>query len=322
MSYKEFIENVEESLEGLYGKQEGRAIAVRLLQHYCGISSYEHIINPCGEISEEHMILLLGATKELLTARPLQYFLGFEEFYGRNFLVEEGVLIPRPETEELVRWVLEDFRSGNLSISGNLINSKKNSNANTSDSPQTRMLDAACGSGCIGITLACEVTDSQVFALDFSSKAIEITRRNAMELIGNRKELKVDKKPCFSVLKGDLLAGPLSQNTIDKHSLDIIVSNPPYVLDSERAQMRKNVLDFEPEEALFVADDNPLKFYKALAIWGITLLKPDGSIYLEINESYGNGVVELLKSNGFSDVIIRKDFSGKDRMVRGRLVAR
>jgi len=306
MFYKEFTESAEGRLEPVYGKQEGRAIALRLLQHFCGISSYEHIINPLGQISEGNLIVLYKALDELVTARPLQYVLGFEEFYGRKFFVEEGVLIPRPETEELVKWIREDKFSNS-------------SERQITNSLGTRALDAACGSGCIGITLAFEIADSEVFAMDISDKAIEVTHRNIAEQSRNLKELRSDKKICFSVFKGDLLADPLSQNIIDKHSLDIIVSNPPYVRECERVHMQKNVLDFEPAEALFVPDNDPLKFYKALVMWGITLLKPGGSIYLEINESCGRDVVELFESSGYSDVVIRKDLSGKDRMVRGIL---
>lgn len=291
MLYKEFIESVEGRLEPIYGNLEGRAIALRLLQHFCGISSYEHIINPEVEISEENMIELEKAAAELVTARPLQYVLGFQEFYGRKFRVEEGVLIPRPETEELVKWILEE---------------------QVTKSSGTRVLDAACGSGCIGITLACEITNSEVFALDLSDKAIEVTTANA-------KENSDSYRSSFMPFKCDILRGPSGQRIIEKHSLDILVSNPPYVKECERKEMRRNVLDFEPAEALFVPDNDPMLFYRALCEWGVELLKPSGRIYLEINEAHGAMVAKLLESGGFTDVTIRRDLSGKDRMVRGKL---
>ncbi|MFA6335444.1 MAG: HemK/PrmC family methyltransferase [Bacteroidales bacterium] len=328
MTYKNFIEDVQRRLVHLYPAEEGRAIAVRLLQHFCKISSYEHIVNSSGIIDEQMFKGDLDrAAQELVAARPLQYVLGFEEFYGRKFHVEEGVLIPRPETEELVRWILDDFKSID-----NTYASPKTGSATTPFSDMTtrfsdriRILDAACGSGCIGVTLACELAKTflvpqdftpklQVFALDFYEKTIEVTRKNATELI-KRSRPQVSVIP-FTVFKADLLQGPDSQNLIDNNSLDIIVSNPPYVKESERTQMRSNVLDFEPVEALFVPDEDPLMFYKALAVWGSKLLKPGGSIYIEINETLGSEVVELLKSSGFAEVEMRKDFCSKERMVK------
>jgi release factor glutamine methyltransferase len=310
MLYSDFIESVEGRLQSIYGSREGRAIALRLLQHYCGISSYEHIINPEGEISAENMIELEKAEKELVTARPLQYVLGFQEFYGRKFRVEEGVLIPRPETEELVRWILEDCRriSGTESTISE-IHVNGTDRQTTVASSRTRILDAACGSGCIGITLVCEITNSEVFALDLSDKAFEVTTANATELLNTNGS--------FLPFKCDLLARPSIQSYIEERSLDILVSNPPYVKESERKKMKRNVLDFEPAEALFVPDDDPMLFYSALCQWGEELLKPSGRIYLEINEAHGHMVAKLLESSGFTQVTIRKDLSGKDRMVRG-----
>ncbi len=302
-TYKSFTEDVQQRLSHLYQTGEGRAIAVRLLQHFCKISSYEHIVNPSGVIDEQLLKSdLEQAVLELSKARPLQYVLGYEEFYGRKFNVEEGVLIPRPETEELVRWILDNDLSYPI-----------------------RILDAACGSGCIGITLACEMTkqlradndlsNSEVFALDFSDKALEVTHRNAVQLsLGQSGMCK------FKEFKADLMQGPDSQKMIENNSLDILVSNPPYVKESERILMRSNVLDFEPNEALFVPDDDPLLFYKALALWGSILLKPGGLIYLEINESLAAEIVSLLQSSWFEKVEVRQDFCGKNRMVKASLI--
>jgi len=296
MVYKEFIENAGERLDPLYGRQEGRAIALRLLQHCCSLGPHDHIIDPFGVISENNIAALESYMADLLTARPLQYVLGYAEFCGRKFLVEEGVLIPRPETEELAGWVLGNRQKA----MGNSV---------------VRILDAACGSGCIGITLAAEIAasgspaGSEVFALDLSDKALDVTSKNASRFLTG----------FFHAFKADILAGPASQKIIEEHSLDIIVSNPPYVREQERVLMHRNVIDFEPAEALFVSNDDPLVFYKALSDWGLKLLKSGGSIYFEINEVYGNDVVGLLASAGYTDIILRKDINDKDRMVRGTL---
>ncbi|MEN6618065.1 MAG: HemK/PrmC family methyltransferase [Rikenellaceae bacterium] len=326
MFYKEFIESAKVRLEPIYGRREGRAIALRLLQHFCGLRSYDHIINPFGNIEASCVFEMEKAMEGLLTARPLQYVLGFEEFCGRRFIVEEGVLIPRPETEELVKWVLEDYGTGRFKRTGTTgireiagipgsLNTNDAGNScviGKAEGPaRIRILDAACGSGCIGITLACEIDRAEVFALDLSDKAIDVTFKNEAVLFPTF------NNKIFLPFKSDLLAGPLSQNIIEKHSLDIIVSNPPYVREMERTQMRRNVLDFEPAEALFVKDEDPLIFYRALAEWGLNLLKSDGVIYLEINESYGTEVVELLAACGYTEVTLRKDFADKNRMVRG-----
>ncbi len=299
MTYKIFIENVSNQLSHLYPVEEGRAIAVRLLQNYCKISHYQHIISPNENIDEHCLAQMDNAIEQLKSARPLQYVLGFEEFYGRTFFVEEGVLIPRPETEELVRWIVEDCI--NLKLKENEFAGKG-----------LNILDAACGSGCIGITLAIEINKCNVYAIDLSAKALEITQKNAKKLVPSLSD-------CFTVFKSDLLKTPNNQCFIKNSSLDILVSNPPYVRDSERTMMRKNVLEFEPEEALFVSDIDPLIFYKSLSEWGNVLLKKGGLIYFEINESFAKEVVQILKSSGFSEVYVKEDFRGKERMVKGIL---
>jgi len=306
MVYKEFIDRTEEELEKVYPGEEGRAIAVRLLQHFCGLSSYEHIVEPFGEIPDDKLLLLNSAAGQLAAARPLQYVLGFEEFCGHKFFVKEGVLIPRPETEELVRWTVEE-----ISEMINTRNQKVTKPCETShlESP-VRILDAACGSGCIGISLAYELPGSEVFMCDISKDALAVSEKN-ISVIFDEKSNKWPK-----LFYGDLLAGPLNQTVIKTSSLDVIVSNPPYIRESERVLMHKNVLDYEPSLALFVPDDNPLVFYEALAKWGIELLRPEGLLFLEINESLGNETVEMLSSHGYSNILLRRDINGRERMVR------
>ncbi|MCE5321451.1 MAG: peptide chain release factor N(5)-glutamine methyltransferase [Bacteroidales bacterium] len=336
MVYKEFIDRTEEVLEKVYPREEGRAIAVRLLQHFCGLSSYEHIVEPSGEIPDEKLSLLNSAAGQLAAARPLQYVLGFEEFCGHKFFVKEGVLIPRPETEELVRWTVEEISEMINTTNSQLSKQYKSSHlgrtsqALNNDRPM-RILDAACGSGCIGISLACELPGSEVFMCDISKDALEVSTIN-ISGIWREKNISHEKggknitsfgaktsSPHSVVPRqfyGDLLAGPLSQTLIGHASLDVLISNPPYIRESERALMHKNVLDYEPSLALFVPDNNPLIFYEALAIWGVELLRPGGLLFLEINESLGKETVEMLSSHGYSNILLRSDINGRERMVR------
>jgi len=291
MIYSEFITSVELRLRHLYEPVEGRAMAVRLLQDYCGISSYEHIVEPFGMIATEYIPLLERAVLELSEARPLQYILGKCEFAGKVFHVEEGVLIPRPETEELVRWIIQDYRIGNMGTS-------------------VSILDAACGSGCIGISLASAIAKSKLYMCDISEKALEISGRNCNALLGAGRE------PAATIFHHDLLGESTITNHIPAGSLDIIVSNPPYVRESERVGMRRNVLDYEPSLALFVPDEDPLLFYRSIAEMGTTMLTNSGRLYFEINEAYGNEVVQLLDSLGYSNVEVKEDINGRERMVR------
>ena len=336
MVYKEFIDRTEEVLEKVYPREEGRAIAVRLLQHFCGLSSYEHIVEPFGEIPDEKLSLLNSAAGQLAAARPLQYVLGFEEFCGHKFFVKEGVLIPRPETEELVRWTVEEISEMINTTNSQLSKQYKSSHlgrtsqALNNDRPM-RILDAACGSGCIGISLAYEIPGSEVFMCDISKDALEVSKINiagiwrekniSHEKVGkNITSFGAKTSSPHSVVPrlfyGDLLAGPLSQTFIGHASLDVLISNPPYIRESERALMHKNVLDYEPSLALFVPDNNPLIFYEALAIWGVELLRPGGLLFLEINESLGKETVEMLSSHGYSNILLRSDINGRERMVR------
>jgi len=297
MTYKWFIDETESHLAHLYDGAEGRAIAVRLLQHFCGISPYEHLVEPYGVVAEEYLFLLQSAVQQLAAARPLQYVIGYQEFLGRNISVEEGVLIPRPETEELVMWVVEYLNR----IGG----------AHSQIGENISIIDAACGSGAIAVSLAASSPQSQIYAFDISEKALEITRRNCERLLSDSSQVKL--------FKYDLLNG--RDNLVNSNMLqifgrvDVIVSNPPYVTNSEKAAMQKNVLDYEPEEALFVPDNDPLIFYKSLERFASQCLKPGGAIFLEINEQFGSEVAAIFKEAGYGDIEIRQDVFGKERMV-------
>lgn len=217
--------------------------------------------------------------EKLKSGMPIQYILGHGPFYGRDFLVTADTLIPRNETEELVHLIIKENPQPNLKI-----------------------LDVGTGTGCIPISLSLELKSPEVIAIDISEKALEVASENAENL-----HSKVDFSKC-DILKE---MPPVEE-------LDILVSNPPYIPIEEKGQMHNNVLDYEPELALFVSDEDPLIFYRTISEKGKKLLKPTGKIYFEINERFGKAVVELLLTQGYQNVRIIKDLNGKDRMVAGQ----
>ena len=274
MTLKGFIDLCMERLSPLYPEPEAKAIAFRLLEHYTDIPSYKYISEPDLVVDAP----LCSALDELATGRPLQYVLGVTEFCGHRFKVGEGCLIPRPETEELVSRIIDE-------LSGQEIGEEP-----------FNILDICTGSGCIAWSLAAEFPEAMVYGCDNSDAALRYACRQRVKVRG--------AKPIF--FTADVLAAPPA----GLPQFDVIVSNPPYICDSERAAMRPNVLDFEPAEALFVPDDDPLRFYRAIARWADALLRPDGHLYLEINERFGPAVSAL-----FPGSHVVPDISGRDRFV-------
>lgn len=300
MTLREFVQTCIDRLSPLYPEPEAKAMAFRLLEHFLEIPSYKYISDPYQEIisdspegasrrsdspspsqknarsTEYHP--LLSALDELATGRPLQYVLGFAEFCGHRFKVGEGCLIPRPETEELVSRIVDDL-----------------SDIEVGDEP-FNILDICTGSGCIAWSLAAEFPEAMVYGCDLSNAALRYACKQRVKVGG--------AKPIF--FTADVLAAPPA----GLPQFDVIVSNPPYICDSERAAMRPNVLNFEPAEALFVPDADPLIFYRAIARWADALLRPQGRIYLEINERFGPEVSALFPG---SQVVT--DLSSRDRFV-------
>ncbi len=326
MVYKEYIEWVQMLTGKLYGKEEGRAIAVRLLQHFCGISAYEHMVEPYGAIAPEILGELQSAAQQTAAARPLQYIIGYQEFMGLKIAVEEGVLIPRPETEELVNLVLSHIATRPSHLA-----TRPSQSAHPSG---LRILDAASGSGCIATALKHHLPESQIFACDLSSKAIEVTTRNLIS-VRNLSAQNLSSPPSdksssgqalssehsdfnyeHSVFSYDLLKSP---EGFPLKELDIIVSNPPYVMESERSEMRANVLDYEPAEALFVPDNDPLLFYRALEKLASATLKPGGAIFMEINENLSLETASIFKNAGYTSVEVKTDLFGKQRFCTARI---
>lgn len=223
---------------------------------------------------------LLIDFEKLKSNEPIQYILGHGPFYGRDFLVTEDTLIPRNETEELVHLIIKENPKPNL-----------------------RVLDIGTGTGCIPITLALEMNSPEVYAIDISEKALEVSYENAENL-----HTKVNFSKCDILKEKPQVA-----------DLDILVSNPPYIPLAEKGQMHRNVMDFEPDLALFVSDSDPLIFYRTISEIGKQLLKTTGKIYFEINERFGKEVSEVMVASGYQNVRVIKDLNGKDRIVAGQV---
>lgn len=274
---QQISEYINTELSGYYPPEEIRVFTKWILQKTTNHSFVD--ISACknNNLSDSQVKEIEEIAARLKNYEPLQYILGETEFYGLPFLVNRSVLIPRPETEELVEWILEE---------------NKNANA--------EMLDVGTGSGCIAVALAKKLNGASVSAWDISGSALTVARENA-EL--NNVIVSFSQIDVLNFIPNDA-------------KYDIIVSNPPYVTESEKKEMEQNVLDFEPHTALFVPDNNALLFYRAIADIALRQLKPKGNLYFEINRTKGGETVAMLKEKGFRNVELRKDLSGNDRMIR------
>ena len=268
----------------IFTAQEATILCFRLIDFYAGIRKTDYYTNKNLRISESVMIKINYALKRLKKHEPLEYIFGETEFYSNTFKVNQHVLIPRPETEELVNWI-------------ELTHKEKDIHS---------ILDIATGSGCIAISLKKIYSNSKVIAYDISEEALIIAKNNS---ILNKTE--VD----FSLQ--DIL---LSANTILPNKFSIIVSNPPYICEKEKVLMQKNVLEYEPSIALFVPNDNPMLFYKTIIEFSTNNLAINGWLYFEINENYGKEVIDLLQLHNFQDIELKKDLNNKDRMIRAKKV--
>jgi len=280
-------------LEKIYGSDEANALIMILLEHYFGIDRIKIALDPELRLSESEMLTLHFAVKELLKNKPVQYILGETEFCGMRFFVNENVLIPRPETEEMVSMIVSRRDKACLVRTG--------CDVETDGRPS--ILDIGTGSGCIAVSLAKLLKDSVVTAIDISEKALEMAKKNA-ETNG------VDVR----FILDDIL-NPKNSELINNR-FDIIVSNPPYVCESEKTEMRANVLDYEPSTALFVSDNDPLIFYKKILEFAQKHLKTNGEVWFEINEKFGDETKDLCLEMGFKNAEIIKDFRERDRILR------
>ena len=267
-------------LSSLYGELEAQAIVCLLFEDLLGIRKTDIFTKNSDVLSKSDLIKLKYAEADLLQQIPIQHIVGFAYFMDLKIKVNKDVLIPRPETEELIQLVLNDFKDASI-----------------------RILDIGTGSGCIAISIKNKLPKANVQAIDVSEKALNLAKENAkvngvdveftqIDILNEREWLKLNKR-----------------------NFDVIISNPPYVTQSDKLQMQKNVLEYEPELALFVPEENPLLFYKSIAEFSKRYLVPKGKIYLEINEGLANETKSLYIDSGFFNVDFLQDMMGKKRMM-------
>jgi len=269
-------------LESMYGGDEADVLFSLAAEYVLGLSPTRLKMVKDTLISFIDLQKLLSILNDLKTGKPIQHILGAAHFYGGIFEVNNHVLIPRPETEELVDWIIQDYKLSQIH--------------------HANLLDVGTGSGCIPISLKKHLPDFEVFSIDVSAEALEVAHRNAQTL-----QVEVE------LIKADILTYQTDLK------FDVIVSNPPYIRELEKLEMHENVLMHEPHLALFVSNDNPLVFYEAIADLGIRNLKPDGSLYFEINEYLSTETVDMLRVKGFNSIILKKDMQGKERMIRATI---
>jgi release factor glutamine methyltransferase len=281
---KDILRFFRDELNDTYEKEELESIIAYCLEDFLNIKRAAISSNQETTVSESELLKFNFAIKDLKKHRPLQYVLGLADFYRLKFFVNEQVLIPRPETEELVHLIIHDNKLSEPSI-----------------------IDIGTGSGCIPVALKKNILAATVSAIDVSESALELAKRNA-------KKNEVD---VHFFLKDILSSDENTEQQLSKY--DIIVSNPPYICFSEKEQMHKNVLDYEPHLALFVNDNDPLLFYKAICDFALKSLNKNGKIYFEINQSLASETKDLLESKGFKNVELIKDISNNYRILRGNI---
>ena len=279
MSETGIINRIKSELSALYDKNEVESFVSLLLDKICGLNTTKRLISDKIYLSDEQNGRIDDALERLKRYEPIQYIIGYTDFYGLTLRTDRRALIPRPETEELVDWILQE-----CSTVGNV-------------------LDICTGSGCIAVCLAKYLKEAKVSALDISSEAIGLARENALN---HQLDIVFYQK---DIMATDSLW----------QKFDLIVANPPYVTLNERVDMMPNVLNYEPSLALFVDDEDPLIFYRTIARFAQQNLVDDGMLFFEINRKFGKEMVDLLASMGFVDIVPKKDISGNDRFIKCRI---
>lgn len=269
---------IKEALADQFPPEEIRSLSHLILRTVCHLEPHQILLHKDTDLSDAEKQRIRSIVERVAGQEPIQYITGSTSFYGRDFRVTPAVLIPRPETEELVELIVRDEKAEGL-----------------------QLLDIGTGSGCIAISLAKELARPVVYAIDISREALAVAKENARA-----------NNAAVTFAIADILNGApcLSE------PLDLIVSNPPYVADSEREEMKENVLAHEPHVALFVPDEDPLLFYRAIAGYGLSNLRKGGRIYVEINAAFGEATRQLFTDAGYADSSLIRDMSGKDRIIK------
>jgi len=270
--------HIKKELSPFYAEGEASAMAKWISSDILHLSTMELYTGKDMNFSTKEWKEVKDILARLKQREPLQYILQEAPFCGLSFHVEKGVLIPRPETEELVEWIVSDCQKAG----------------------KVRILDIGTGSGCIPVTLAERLPEAEVASCDISAEALRVAAAN-VKRYGDK----------VTLFQADIL-----QDELPDCQVDVLVSNPPYITDSERKDMEANVLDWEPELALFVPDTDPLRFYRRIAQKGLDWLTEGGALYFEINRAYGAETVRMLEECGYRDIALRKDLSGNDRMIK------
>lgn len=273
---KNILTNIRTQLSSYYTTGEVTALSRILTTELLGIKESTYFLKDPVTLDSEQEGKLQCALEQLKQQRPIQHILGYEDFCGLRFKVTEATLIPRPETSELVEWIASE------------------------EAGTPRILDIGTGSGCIAICLAKKIPGCKVTAWDISPEALSVAKENNSLNATNVEFAQVD-----------ILTHQPAQETFD-----IIVSNPPYIKEEEKSGMEANVLDWEPHTALFVPDNDPLLFYRAIAHKALAMLTPGGRLFFEINRAYGKETCEMLASYGYTQIELRKDFADNDRMIK------
>lgn len=293
-------------LTAIYNEREAQAIVRTVLDALFGMSLTDICLGKVTQLSADDTTRLEKIMQRLEKSEPVQYVLGAEWFAGRLFDVAPGVLIPRPETEELVKWTCDEAKEKEKEDNSKEERGKEEKEVSKKgeEAPHPSILDIGTGSGCIAITVALALPQARVTAWDISTDALAIAAGNAHRLGAS---VRFEHQ--------DALSAP-----DDEACWDVIVSNPPYICDKERADMSDNVLSYEPELALFVPDSDPLIFYRAIARYASKALKPGGRLLFETNTAYAHEVAQVMANEGFTAIEVRNDCFGKPRMVKGAFI--
>lgn len=289
----------------IYNEREAQAIVRTVLDALFGMSLTDICLGKVTQLSADDTTRLEKIMQRLEKSEPVQYVLGAEWFAGRLFDVAPGVLIPRPETEDLVKWACDEAKEKEKEDNSKEERGKEEKEVSKKEEvPHPSILDIGTGSGCIAITVALALPQARVTAWDISTDALAIAAGNAHKLGAS---VRFEHQ--------DALSAP-----DDEERWDVIVSNPPYICDRERADMSDNVLSYEPELALFVPDNDPLLFYRAIVRYASKALKPDGRLLFETNTAYAHEVAQAMADEGFTAIEVQNDCFGKPRMVKGAFI--